>query len=254
MSREIDATVLVSYAFKATGQIRFRQFENIQQGLESVKSGKKKWNNGVKITKKDIINLYSSEIFINLGDIMINRLLGEQQNEVLYENPQLNPTLEVIDEVSPYNENEIFNSQSGLALSQDALTTDIILPGLSQPVILKNPTLFDELNQKWGKAMTIYERRGTVPTKTYNLNDVLEGLKKQNKDVSDIPREISIDEEGEMRSRLSSLRIVESTGAKPSVINIPFYTTFSEENGATMLSSVLEDLQEIKRAITDKSK
>lgn len=110
MSKSVDALVLIAKAYDISAEHASNsQQEDIAQGLVYVEH-KALWANNVPITQEDARDLRAADMFIKLGGVVANRLLGVvQYRPDLLANPNIFQVHRVVDAVTPFDAGESLN-------------------------------------------------------------------------------------------------------------------------------------------------
>lgn len=246
MTKEVDAAVLIGYAHKVSRDAPHYLREDFEQGLWYIRQGKTTWHNDEPITLDERMNLMAGEIFLNLGKVVTDRIQRKTDSNT-QPNPYRETTLRVIDEVTPFHEEEKPNFPLvNFAPYPAQINQDLTI--IFDSIVQSNPTMKDEFDQKWSKAEDVYKRRGTRTVVGYDTQDIINGLKDLN--MEEIEPDIELDENNNVISESYNVgNLVRRTGIPEKTVEAPYYATFSEDNAAEMLGNALEDLKEVNNAI-----
>lgn len=227
--------------------------DDVEHGLWYVRNGETKWANREPLTESDRTNLYAGEVFLRLGQLTGARYCGQEIEQVQNDNPFKTTTLEVIDSISPFSDDEVLLAP--ITIQWPNLEPGKHgLPALFDEALDSQPSVADELTEKWAKARAIHAKRGTVAMMAYNVDELIQGLRGLNVDEV-APDAVEFDEDANVVSEEHNLGgLVERTGLKAHLAEVPYYSTFSErKNAAEMLSKALEDLKLVSQAIATTS-
>ena len=108
-----------------------------------------------------------------------------------------------------------------------------------------DPSIEEELRDKWGRAQEVRAARGMVAIMAYDASALLGGLSKLKMDEI-APDDVEFDEDMNVASESHDLLgLVDRAGVKAKLTEVPYYRTFSntQKNEPEMLTSALEDLR-----------
>ncbi|GEM_PF-5754423 len=248
--KHVDALVLVGFAENIASQASFHEADELSKNLHRIEH-EQQWPDGQPITEEDRNNVLASAVFINLGKVVMNRILRLETVSDLPVNPFLDKARLTVDAVSPYASDEAIDP---IALSipemlspQPAATTNKTdMAAVYSECVVADSNEAREFAQKMEVAIEIYRRRGKSTVERYAVKPLLDAIRAL--DTKAIPPEaVSFGPDLEIRSETRSVGdIVARTGVTPRQVRIPYYQTFrSNKNGVLLLDYALEDIQEL---------
>lgn len=250
MSKEIDALVLIGHGHMIAQEAPYVAHEDIGQGLWYIRSGKTKWYDGQPITEEDKNSLYAGEVFLELGNLAASRYMQQLPKRPHEPNPAREAALDVLDEISPFETGEALPKELAIKWASMRLT-ERELPEMFEEALETDPSIEEELREKWASAQAVHARHGGKVIMAYETSVLLEGLGALNMD--DVaPDEVEFDENLNIVHQSHSLsRLIDRTGVRSRLSEIPYYQTFGNgtKNEPEMLASALEDLRAVSRAI-----
>lgn len=250
MSKEVDALVIIGHSHLIAQEAPNYTHEDIGQGLWYVRNGKTKWYNGEPITEEDKTSLYAGEVFLGLGSLAASRYMQQLPERPQEPNPFREVALDVIDEISPFETGEALRPDFAIKWPSTELT-ERELPEMFDAALTAEPSIEDELKEKWAKAQAVHVRRGKVTIMAYDTSALLKGLGELKIDEV-APDEVEFDEDLNVASQSHSLGgLVDRAGIQARLTEVPYYQTFSNtnKNEPEMLTSALEDLRLVSQAI-----
>ena len=250
MSKEVDALVIVGHSHLIAQEAPHFNHEDIEHGLWYVRNGKTKWYNGQSITEEDKTSLYAGEVFLGLGGLAASRYMQQLPERPQKPNPFREIALDVLDEISPFETGEAMRKDFAIKWPSLELT-ERELPEMFDAAMMADPSIQDELKEKWAKAQAVHTRRGKVAVMAYDTSALLKGLGELKMDEV-APDEVECDEDLNVASQSHNLGgLVDRAGVKAQLTEVPYYQTFSntKKNEPEMLTSALEDLRLVSAAI-----
>ena len=240
MSEHINALILIGHSSRMAADVPSYTREDAGQGLWYIREGKQQWYNGQPITETERVNIYASEVFLNLGRIAASTYLREPIPYIGNANLFKLSVINAINGLSPIGAEPL---QYPVDTSRDCtVMTENGLPRMYQKALLQDPSMKDELLAKWSIAGEIHANRGGVILPSYNTDEMMNGLSNLNMD------EIAPDDISDSSHNLGGL--IDHIEIETYSADYPYYSTLDEkENGAEMLDSALEDLRLVARAI-----
>ncbi len=251
MSKEVDALVIIGHSHMIVDETPRYNHEGIAQGLWYVRHGETKWYNDEPITEEDKTNLYAGEILLELGGLAASRYMQQAQERSQEPNPLRSVALDLLDEISPLQAGEVLRPDFAVKLPYiDRIGQE--LPNIFDAALTAEPSIEEELKEKWAQAQLIHAQRGKVAIIAYDAAALLEDLSKLKIDEV-APDEVGFDENLNVTSQSHNLRsLIDRTDAQAQLTEVPYYQTFSSarKNELELLTSALEDLRFVSQAIT----
>jgi hypothetical protein len=250
MSKEVDALVIIGHSNLIAQEAPYHTHEDIDQGLWRVRSGATKWHNRQPITEEDKTSLFAGEVFLQLGDLAANRYMQQLPDRPQKPNSFRETALDVIDEVSPFETGEALPKELAIQWTSMRMA-ERELPEMFDAALTADPSIEDELKEKWAKAQVIHARRGKIAIMAYDTSALLEGLGRLKVDEI-TPDEVKFDENLNITSQSHNLgELADRSGVKPHLIEVPYYQTFSNtrHNESEMLANALEDLRLVSEVL-----
>lgn len=250
MSKEVDALIIIGHSHLIAQEAPHYAHEDIDQGLWYVRSGKTKWFNRKPITEEDKTSLFAGEVFLQLGDLAASRLMQQLPERPKKPNPFREKALDVLDEISPFETGEALPKELAIKWAFMRLT-ERELPEMFDIALTADPSIEDELKEKWGKAQAVHTRRGNVAIMAYDTSVLLKALGGLKMDEV-APDEVEFDEGLNVASQSHNLGgLVDRASVQAHLTEVPYYQTFSNttKNEPEMLTSALEDLRLVSAAI-----
>ncbi len=224
--------------------------EDIDQGLWYVRSGKTKWYNRQPITEEDKTSLFAGEVFLQLGDLAANYYMQQLPEQPQKPNPFRESVLDVLDEISPFETGEALPKELAIKWASIKLS-EHDLPEMFDTALAADPSIKDELKEKWDKAQAVYIRRGNVAIMAYDTSALLKGLSELKMDEV-APDEVEFDKDLNVASQSHDLGgLIDRAGIHAHLTEVPYYQTFSntKKNEPEMLMTALEDLRLVRQEI-----
>lgn len=250
MSKEVDALVIIGHSHMIAQEAPEYTHEDIGHGLWYVRNGKTKWYNKQPRTEEDKHNLYAGEVFLELGKLAANRYAQTLPERPQQANPMREVALEVLDEISPFAIGEVLPEELTIAWA-DMRIGEHELPAMFSGALAAEPSMADELREKWAKAQGVHAKRGGIAIMAYNADELIQGLSGLKMDEI-APDEVEFDDEANVVSESHGLSgLTDRTGVKARLTEVPYYQTFSNtaKNEAAMLTSALADLKLVSQAL-----
>jgi len=240
MSEHINALILIGHSSRMAADVPSYTREDAGQGLWYIREGKQQWYNGQPITETERVNIYASEVFLDLGRIAASTYLRDPISFIGNANPFKSSVIEAINELSPIG-GELLRYPVDTSYACTVLTENG-LPRMYQKALLQDPSIKDELLAKWSIAGEIHANRGGVILPSYNTDEMMNGLSNLNM------HEIAPDDISDSSHSLAGL--IDHIEIETYLASYPYYSTLDEkENGVEMLDSALEDLRLVEQAI-----
>ncbi len=251
MSKEVNALVIIGHSHMIAQEAPEINHEDIGQGLWVIRNTRRKqWADRTPITEEDKTSLFAGEVFLQLGDLAASRYMQELPKRPQEPNPFREPVLDVLDEISPFEIGEALPKELAIQWASMRLT-ERELPEMFNGALSADPSIEDELKEKWSKAQAIHARRGKVAIMAYDTSALLKGLAGLKMDEV-APDEVEFDNDLNVTSQSHNLGgLVDRAGIKPHLTEVPYYQTFSntKKNEPEMLTAALEDLRLVSQAI-----
>jgi hypothetical protein len=251
MSKEVDALVIIGHGHLIAQEAPEFTHEDIEQGLWVIRNTRRKqWANRTPITEEDKTSLYAGEVFLGLGGLAASRYMQQLPERPQEPNSFREVALDVIDEISPFETGEALRSDFAIKW-QSMKLTERELPEMFNTALAADPSIADELKEKWDRAQAIHARRGQIAVIAYDTSALLKGLGGLKMDEV-APDEVEFDEDLNVASQSHNLGgLADRSGVKPHLAEMPYYQTFSntKKNEPEMLASALEDLRFVSEAI-----
>jgi len=240
MSEHINALILIGHNTRMAADVPSYTREDAGQGLWYIREGKQQWYNGQPITETERVNIYASEVFLDLGRIAASTYLREPVSFIGDANIFKSSVIDAINEISPIG-GELLRYPVDTSYGC-TVTTENGLPRMYQKALLQDPSMKDELLAKWSIAGEIHANRGGVILPSYNTDEMMNGLSNLNM------HEIAPDDISDSSHSLAGL--IDHIEIETYLASYPYYSTLDEkENGVEMLDSALEDLRLVEQAI-----
>ena len=240
MSEHINALILIGHSSRMAADVPSYTREDAGQGLWYIREGKQQWYNGQPITETERVNIYASEVFLDLGRIAASTYLRDPISFIGNANPFKSSVIEAINELSPIG-GELLRYPVDTSYACTVLTENG-LPRMYQKALLQDPSIKDELLAKWSIAGEIHANRGGVILPSYNTDEMMNGLSNLNM------HEIAPDDISDSSHSLAGL--IDHIEIETYLASYPYYSTLDEkENGAEMLDNALADLRLVEQAI-----
>ncbi len=250
MSKEVDALIIIGHSHLIAQEAPHYTHEDIDQGLWYVRSGKTKWYNRQPITEEDRTSLFAGEVFLQLGDLAASQYMQQLPERPQKPNPFRETALDVLDEISPFETGEALPNELAIKWASMRLT-EHDLPEMFDTALAADPSIEDELKEKWYKAQAVHTRRGKVAIMAYDTSALLKGLGELKMDEV-APDEVEFDKDLNVASQSHDLGgLVDRAGVQAHLTEVPYYQTFSntKKNEPEMLTTALEDLRLVSAEI-----
>lgn len=250
MSKEVDALIIIGHSHLIAQEAPHYTHEDIDIGLWYVRSGKTEWYNRQPITEEDRTSLYAGEVFLQLGDLAASQYMQQLPERPQETNPFRDIALNVLDEISPLETGEALPKEFAIKRSSMRLT-EHDLPEMFDTALTADPSIEDELKEKWEKAQAVHTRRGKVAIMAYDISALLKGLGELKMDEV-APDEVEFGKDLNVSSESHDLGgLIDRAGVQAHLTEVPYYQTFSntKKNEPEMLTTALEDLRLVRQAI-----
>jgi hypothetical protein len=210
-SKEIDALVLTGYTSIVTELPYEEHVKAVTSSVYHLRNHTSQ-HQAEELTEEDKSNIWAAEAFLTLGHIASRRLLDNGDYPPLSGNPYLALTVRAVDEISPFKRGDRFAFALPRNFPPRTVSSEAFKNAVEGMLTLA-PAAQTEFQEKWGHAQAMNKARGHVTLEAYYGEELL-----ADRPASQIPTHTA---------------------------DFPYYATFGPQNGAEMLQSALEDLQNL---------
>lgn len=250
MTKEVETLVIAGHAHMMADTMQGPVRQDVAQGLRYVRNGETTWYNGTPITEVDKNNLFSGEVFLQLGTLASSRYVQQISPSVLVRNPCREAAIRVLDDISPLQPGEKLPS-SFFVGDSNATSISQVLPSIFTDILALYPSIEDELLEKWTKAQAVYVARGTTEVMTYDMSSLIAGFRNLKMDEI-VPDSVTFDKDLTVYSQSYGVSgLVDRMGLQPRLRRVPYYEMYHDmqTEGAEVLARALEDLRVVSETI-----
>jgi hypothetical protein len=250
MSKEVDAIVLIGSSYDIAGQVPIEVEHDLTDQLTDMRSGIATRYDGRLLDACDLNDLYAAEVFMQLGSLVANRLLGGLPERLGPFNHCRDIALKAIDKVSPFAPGECFELPGGaVAIPPERHGLSHAREALGQIFDASDEQLQEELMKKTAAALLVIRSHEPVSLPA-SVAEGVEAISNPNFLKRLTPESVEYDENRQPIIKIYDLeKVAEDTAIDLRPKKVPYYASLNENNGEEMLLRALKDIFAISRHI-----